>query len=421
MSAPMLDAFDAVPDADEVRSRTGIARLSFGLFFAAVGVFAPSLGTSIALLPARLSEVAPADKVTLVAVFAAVAAVLSFASAFTFGTISDRTRSRLGRRNPWALVGTFVTLVATVLLAFAATVPLLGIGFLLQSVGINIVLGTLAPVVADRVKAHRRGIVSTALGAGTLIGGTVGVVVSSLFPTDHRTAFLVLAVVGLVLTLSFQVLAPDFSNKDEPRDTGRRRPLQALRLPRNAPDFYWAFIGRFGVILGYYSTGSLQFFILSEYLGLSSTASTKLLGTAAVVNLVGSLIGAVVAGPLSDLIHRRKPITIASAVIIGIGVVVPILVPSEAGFLLYTGIAGLGLGMFFSVDAALVTQVLPSNASRGRDLGILGLATNAGQLVGPLIGSLVIGIGFGFTPLFVIAIVFCILGGLLLIPIRGVR
>lgn len=421
MSETAFDAAYAAPESREVTSRVGVGRTSWGLFFAAVGLFSPLLGTSISLLPARLAEIAPKDSVTLLGVFAAVAALVSFLSALTFGTISDRTRSRLGRRNPWIVVGTVVMVAATVLLAFAGSVPVIGIAFLLQSVGANIALGTLAPVIPDRVPTARRGIASTALGAGTLIGGTVGVEVSSVFATNAVLAFLVLSAVAVVLVLVYQLLAPDFANSDDARMAGSANPFRNIRLPRNTPDFYWAFFGRFGVILGYYSIGSFQFFVLTQYLHLDTVASKQLLGTAAVVNLVGSLIGALVAGPLSDLIRRRKAVTIASAVIIGIAVVVPLVVPSTLGFLIYTGVAGLGLGMFFSVDAALMSQLLPSSESRGKDLSILGLATNAGQLLGPLIGSLIVGIGLGFPPVFVIALIFCLVGGALLLPIRSVQ
>ncbi|WP_236553724.1 MFS transporter [Rathayibacter sp. VKM Ac-2803] len=418
---PLLNVPTGTPNPGAVRSRTGLARLSFGIFFAAVAVFAPSLGTSIALLPARLAEAAPSDKVTLLAIFAALAAVVSFLSILTFGTISDRTRGRFGKRNPWVLIGGVVSAGATILLAFADSVPSLGAGFLLQAVGINIVLGALTPVIPDRVPSHRRGVVSTALGAGTLIGGTVGVVAASAFAPDHRAAFLVLAVVALVLTVAYLACAPDFSNRDEPVTRRSSSLLASISFPRNAPDFYWAFFGRLGVILGYYTVGALQFFVLSEHLGLDEVKSAQLLGTAAVVNLIGSLVGALSAGPLSDLIHRRKAVTVASAIIIGVGVVIPALVPEPLGFLVYTGIAGLGLGMFFSVDAALLSELLPSEDSRGKDLGLLALATNAGQLLGPLAGAAAVGTGMGFSPVFVIALVFCVVGGLLLLPIRSVK
>ena len=99
----------------------------------------------------------------------------------------------------------------------------------------------------------------------------------------------------------------------------------------------------------------------------------------------------------------------------------PLLVPSELGYLLYIGIGGFGLGMFLSVDGALMAQVLPSAASRGKDLGLLALPTNAGTLLGPLLAAAIIGNGAGYPPVFLLAAVLCVVGAGILIPIKSVR
>lgn len=421
MSATALDTSTSAASEGVIRSRTGVPRLCAALFVGSVAVFAPCLGTAIALLPARVAQIAPADKVNVVAILTAATAVVSFLTLVTVGALSDRTRSRLGRRNPWVLGGALGTAAATLIMAFADSLPVLTTGFLLQGIAVNVVLGALGPIVPDRVPGARRGIASTALGAGTLIGGTVGVLTSSVFASDPGSAFVVLAIIAVILGVAFVFLAPDFSTRDEPRTSGRFSPFSSLSFPRNAKDFYWAFAGRLGVMLGYYTVAGYQLYVLTDYIGLDASGAAKLLGAAAVVNLVGSLFGALVSGPLSDFLGRRKIITASSGVIIGLGVLIPAFVNAPWAFLAYTGVAGMGLGMYLSVDAALLSQLLPSSESRGKDLAIGSLPTNGGQLVGPLVGSVILGTGVGFTPVFVIASVLCVVGASLIVPIRSVR
>lgn len=419
MSAPLLDPPTPV-DTPAQKARTGLRRLSFGLFFGLVALFVPLTGTSVVLLPARLAELVPENKISALAILTACAAAASFAAAITFGAISDRTRSRLGRRNLWVLIGIAITALATALLAAAEGMVLLSAAFALQVVGANISLGALAPIVPDRVPEEARGRVSTSIGLGTLIGATVGIATASALLEDGAAPFLALAGLSLALGVAFQLLAPDFSNKADARTRTKFSPLSALAFPRNAPDFWWAFAGRLGVMLGYYVISGYQLYILTDYLDLDASEAAHILSTAALVNLVGALIGAALGGPVSDFLGRRKAVTMVSAGFIAAGVLLPLLIPTPVGFLAYMGVAGIGLGMFLSVDSALLSQVLPSSESHGKDLGILGLATNAGQFIGPLVGSAVVA-NVGFSAAFVAGSAVALIGALLLLPIRSVR
>jgi hypothetical protein len=93
-----------------------------------------------------------------------------------------------------------------------------------------------------------------------------------------------------------------------------------------------------------------------------------------------------------------------------------------------------------AVDQALATQVLPDAHSRGKDLGIMNIATAVPQAAAPLIGAVLVvtfagfaassgsaagstfaGANAGFTALFIASGVIAILGGLALIPIKSVK
>ena len=85
------------------------------------------------------------------------------------------------------------------------------------------------------------------------------------------------------------------------------------------------------------------------------------------------------------------------------------------------GLLGLGYGTFLSVDQALATQVLPDPHTRGKDLGIMNIATTVPQAMSPLLGAFVVAALVGFQGLFVLSAVVALLGALAVLPIRSVR
>ena len=84
-------------------------------------------------------------------------------------------------------------------------------------------------------------------------------------------------------------------------------------------------------------------------------------------------------------------------------------------------VSGLGYGCFLSVDQALATQVLPDAHSRGKDLGIMNIATAVPQAIAPLFGAWVVAALVGFTGLFALSAIVAILGAIAIIPVKGVR
>ena len=103
-----------------------------------------------------------------------------------------------------------------------------------------------------------------------------------------------------------------------------------------------------------------------------------------------------------------------------IGMAMPWIMPTTMGMFLYAGIAGLGYGIYSSVDQALNVDVLPNKEEAGKDLGILNLATTLGQMLGPVLMS-VITMTLGYAAAFPISIVFALLGCVFIMMIKGVK
>src|SRR3712207_5407761 len=195
----------------------------------------------------------------------------------------------------------------------------------------------------------------------------------------------------------------------------------SFQLPRNAPDFYWALFGRLAVVLGYFMVNGFQFYILTDYVGLSDDRAAQVVGINAVIFLITAIIGILAAGPASDRLQVRKPFVIAGSVIAMTAVVPPLLSSSVTAMHVFAVIGGLAFGSYFSVDAALVSEVLPDEESRARDLGIQNMANTGGQVLAPGASAALVALGVGFGPVFVAAIVVMAAGALLVVPIKSVR
>jgi len=131
----------------------------------------------------------------------------------------------------------------------------------------------------------------------------------------------------------------------------------------------------------------------------------------------------VVCGWLSDAIGRRKPIIWISCAVTAIGLLLGMTAPSTAIFMIAIMIVGAGQGAYISVDVALMTEVLPSFANAGKDLGVVALAYQVPQLLVPIVAAALLPTGGGdnYTALFVFAICMAVIGGLAILPIKRVR
>lgn len=111
------------------------------------------------LLPQQITLLDP-DPVRKVANLAVVMTISAFAAMLAqpiAGQISDRTRSRFGRRAPWMFLGSLAGGLSLVGLAFANSIVGIAIGWILVQVAYNFAQGPLNAIMPDRVPISRRG------------------------------------------------------------------------------------------------------------------------------------------------------------------------------------------------------------------------------------------------------------------------
>lgn len=191
--------------------------------------------------------------------------------------------------------------------------------------------------------------------------------------------------------------------------------------PRKHPDFFWAFTGRLLLYTGYFAVTGYQLFILQDYIGLGQAGAVAAVPLFSLISLAGVLLATLVSGPLSDRFQRRKVFVFLSSALVGLALLIPMALPSFAGWAIFTFVSGLGFGMFQAVDTALMSEVLPSAKSFAKDLGVVNIAATLPQTLAPAFAGLIILSFGGYIALFPVGIVLSILGACAVWPIKAVR
>jgi MFS family permease len=406
-------------------------------FFAAawLGIWMAQLTPIQLLLPLQIqARLHTDDWVQNVMAFGIVSGISGVCAIVAYpltGALSDRTTSRFGRRRPWIAAGTVVFALALLLLGLQTTLLGIGIVWCIVIIGFCMLTAALTATISDQVPVGQRGYVSGWLSAPQAIGTILGILLITLIFTDQALetvlgqslANLIIAVLLLVLVLPFLFL-PDAVLAPAVRETREKMTARGILegfwiSPKAYPDFGWTLLGRVLVNFGNAFGTTMLLYFLEFGLKLKDAQDGLLMLT--LIYTVFVILAALGTGRWSDRLGRRKVFVFVASALQGIAALMLAFVPEFSVAMVAAGILGLGYGCFLSVDQALATQVLPDPASRGKDLGIMNIATAVPQAIAPLLGALVVVWLSGFTGLFIMAGVFAFAGALAVARVKGVR
>lgn len=133
------------------------------------------------------------------------------------------------------------------------------------------------------------------------------------------------------------------------------------------------------------------------------------------------LITAVIAGTLSDRWRLRRPFVSTSAVGVAVASLVMTFAPSFAAVVVAAALLGLSWGVFSAVDQALVNEVLPREASRARDVGIMNVTVAGANVASPLLAAFALHWLGGYPGLYVLSAALVAIGAVMVRGVRGVR
>ena len=390
-----------------------------------LGVWMAQLTPIQLLLPAQveaqLSATSWVDKVVAFGIVSGIAGVFALVTFPLTGALSDRTTSRFGRRRPWILGGALLFASALVLLGLQQSLVGIGIFWSLALIGFCVLTAALTAVISDQVPVEQRGFVSGWISAPQAIGTILGVLLVVVLVLSQVVGYTLVAVLLVALVLPFVLRIPDAVLPRSARSPLTMRGLIAgfWISPRQYPDFGWTLTSRILVNFGNAFGTSLLLYFLQD--GLRVKHAEDVLLVLILIYMVFVVLASLVLGRLSDRIGRRKVFVFSAAALQGVAALMLAFVPVLGVAMVAAGILGLGYGCFLSVDQALATQVLPDAHTRGKDLGIMNIATAVPQAIAPLIGAFVVAALAGFQGLFVLSAVAAMLGALAVLPIRSVR
>ena len=127
-------------------------------------------------------------------------------------------------------------------------------------------------------------------------------------------------------------------------------------------------------------------------------------------------------GKLSDQTGRRKIFVFSASILYGLALFVLAIATSLNGVLVGMAISGLGFGLYFAVDLALVLDVLPSKDDAAKDLGVFNMAGAVPFALAPVIAPLILAVGGGsYGSLYAFAGACAITGAFAILRVRRVR
>lgn len=410
--------------ASTATSPTATRRLLPSLAITSLALFATYSGLIAVLLPNQVQAIDPSRKIENLAIVTTVSFVFTLFAQPIVGAFSDRTRSRMGRRAPWMIIGAAVGAIFLAGFGSLSSILWITIFWVIIQVSLNALQGPLSAITPDRFPRNKRGMASAMVGIGTMAGGTIGVLVAGQLASNVGVGYTVFGIAVLVLTLAFVLLNRDYSSKDaeHPPFSWKQFFSGFFINPRTNPDFAWAFAARFLFILGYFVTFGYQLFILTDYIGMSIKEANSAIGLLSIASLVTTVVSVALAGWLSDKLGRRKVFIYVASVLMIIGLAIPLIAPNITGMLVMSAVNGFGFGLYMACDTALMTEVLPGGGvAAAKDLGILNVATNIPQALSPAIAALLISALGGYPALFIFGMISVALAALVLIPIKSVR
>ena len=355
------------------------------------------------------------------------AAVVSILTGPLIGSLSDNTRSRLGRRAPWAIGGILVGLTGLLVMAQAPNVPVLAVGWVLGSTGWGAVSGAVGSLLADHLPAERRGRASAMVGLSTQLSAVTGIGLASVVNSNNVLLFLGPGVIGTVLVV---LLLTHVREADSRALRRRPRPTPAGVLatfvvdPRRHPAFARIWAARFLFFFGLSANTTFATFFYAQRLGRSVAEIAGLVAVQGFLSIATITVGTLGAGFLADRSPRRDVLALIATVVFAAGGLVSVAAHTLPLLLAGTLISSLGIGAYMTIGQAMVLDSLPEDKiETGRLLGVMGYAQNIPDSLAPLIAPTLLAFGAAagqqnYTLLYLLASAMAVISGLVLLT-RG--
>ena len=379
-------------------------------------------------LPALIQKIDAPNKVQLVALFSTMGMIFAAISNMVAGALSDRTRSRFGKRAPWIVGGGFCFMLAMIGASLCYNIPALLIAWMVGQVALNFIV---APMVAwiDFAPEDYRATASSAYGGlGFALGNNGFNVVGALLLSQFRLGFVVFGIFAFVGTLIAVLIVHEPANLDEGRLEKAPKKKHHFSwhtistvFPRWSVgrDYYLALIGKLFQGVGNFAITGYILYIMTDFLHRGSQTQSSIQLINGIMLVLGILMG-FFTGPVADKLKVLKSPVGFSTIFLAIAALVLFLFRNTTGIIIYALFAGLGMGLWNALDNLLNLEVIPDQNRVAFFLGVYNLGNTISQAVAPVIAGTVISL-WGYSAVFGVAFFFSLIGGICMLSIRSVK
>ena len=393
--------------------------------FAYASLWLALLTPAMVTLALRVRQLAGSDATRPISVVLFAGAIVALVGNPIFGALSDRTRSRFGRRRPYLVGGALCGFAALALIGAAASLTFVLVGWCLAQLAYNAVLAAMVAIVPDQIPSSRRGTVVGILGVCMPVGQIVGTFLVQQLAGNLTLALLVPGAIGLAGVLALAFVLPD----GQPPVPAMAAAVSCVPTPSSRSsrlahrDFSWAWLSRVLFVTGTVFLQAYQPFLLIDALGFDPAQVPRLIFRSTLVQAAMMVVFSLIAGRLSDRTGRRKSIAMVGSALQGLGLWLIAVAHSYTAFLFGVALTGMGHGVYEGVNLALVTEVLPDrDRHAAKDLGLLNITNTLPQVIAPLAAPAILAFSRGdYTLLFLVAGAVPMMGAALLSPLKSVR
>lgn len=320
------------------------------------------------------------------------------------GAISDRTRSRFGRRRPWIALGAVLTVLSYVGIWRSSTPGEFVWALVGFQLAFNVLMAPLAAVFADRVPISLRSTVSAMLGLSYPLAVALGSSLMALGPQYEPGRLALLAGILLGAAAFFLLVFDESSSERQPiAPSSQTGGSGSLLAPFRSRNFATVWTGRLLIATGYALVSIYLLYFVTDAVGWPGRTPERSHAVLTGVAFVSVVFIASLMAVFGTRIVQRQPIALAGAVALCVATVALAIAPSWTVVVFAFAIYGLGQGAYGSVEMGLMADALPTQDNRGRDMGLNNLAVALPQAMAPIAAIILEQVGLDIRGLYVAA------------------
>jgi MFS family permease len=345
------------------------------------------------VLPAiLLNYVSDARKNTLLGLLTFLGLLLAMIIQPVSGTLSDRWRSRYGRRRPLIVIGTLFDFVFLAILAWAGGIVWLFIGYIGLQLASNIAHGPLQGLLPDVVHKGQLGVAASLKNFMDMLSLViVSLLAGRLMDSESRDPTLIMIV--LMATLAISGLITVLGTKEETSVIPPIKPegtfFDQFKIDfRDNLDYWWLIAERAVFLLGIYGVQAFAQYYLQDVLRVPDPP--KQTGDLLAAITIGLVVLVLIGGWLTDRFGAKR-ILAAGSILGATGILLMPLAVDIKGLTVFGSLLGAGIGLFLTSNWALANKLAPAGQA-GKFLGLTNIATAGSaalaRLEGPVIDIL---------------------------------